>query len=64
MVESEKIKQTIIDVCKEEDHNELSTLMIQILDYLRTWPSMVDETRIPYVKSIINKMEETPDDNS
>ncbi len=55
MVESESIKQTIRDVCIEEGHKELSTLMIQILDYLRTSPNTVAETRDPYVKGIIKE---------
>jgi len=64
VVESEKIKQTIKDVCKEEGHKELSTSMIKILDYLRNFPNTVAETRDPYVKYIISKMEEIPDENS
>ena len=64
MVESESIKQTIKDVCIEEGHKELSTLMIQILDYLRNFPNTVAETRDPYVKNMINKMEEIPDEDS
>jgi len=55
LVESESIKQTIKDVCIEEDHEELSSLMIDILDYLRTSPNTVAETRDPYVKGIIKK---------
>lgn len=64
MVESDKIKQTIKDVCKEEGHNELSTSMIKILDYLLNFPNTVAETRGHYVKGIISKMEEIPDENS
>ena len=55
MAESERIKQTIKDVCIEEGHKELSSLMCDILDYLRTSPNIVDETRDPHVKGMISK---------
>lgn len=57
-IESESIKKSIEEACEQEGHKELSSLMFQILDFIRTHENMEPEAKSENVKYIIIKMED------